>query len=268
VSGIPWGLVWHLWRAARTTAERRSVLAVLVRNLRARLSGGGGEVRLHTGGLTCYAGVHSGELYAFYEVFVRRVYESLPDFAPRSGSVVVDVGANIGMFALRHALAGARVFAVEPHPGAFGRLRRNIGANALDGRITALSCALGAENGWARLVDAPVTPLTRALPDPSGTVQLRTLDDLVADVGLKRIDLLKLDVEGAEVEVLCGGRTTLPRVQRLVLEVHSPALLSPVRALAAAGGLCPVYATGGYAYFRQVNGAAQAGTEEEPWIPA
>ncbi|MER3421198.1 MAG: hypothetical protein C4290_12060, partial [Chloroflexota bacterium] len=102
------------------------------------------------------------------------------------------------------------------HPGAFARLRRNVAANGLDGRIKALSCALGAVDGRARLTDAPATPLTRALPDPAGTVPLRTLDTLVLELGLGRIDLLKLDVEGAEVEVLRGGRTVLPRVQRLV----------------------------------------------------
>jgi FkbM family methyltransferase len=265
---MPWGLAWHLWRAARTTAERRSVLAVLACNLRARLGGGGGEVRLRAGGLTCVAAVHRGELHAFREVFVQRVYESLPDFAPRPGSVVVDVGANIGLFALRHALAGARVFAVEPHPGAFGRLRRNIGANGLDGRVTALPWALGGASGWARLVGAPVTPRTRVVPDPAGTVPLRTLDSLVADLGLERIDLLKLDVEGAEVAVLRGGRRALPRVRRLVLEVHAPALLDAVRELAAGGGLRPVFAAGGYAYFRQADGSMRAETEEQRWMPA
>lgn len=255
---VRWRLAWDLWRAARGSAERRSVVAVLAHNLRARVSGMRGEVCLRVAGLTCYAAVHGGELHAFREVFVRRVYERLPDFAPRAGRVVLDVGANIGLFALHHARAGARVYAVEPHPAAFARLERNIAANGLRGRITAVPCALGADEGWARLIDSRpsardrgrATPLTRVTPDRRGTVRLRTVDALVAELGLTGIDLLKLDVEGAEVEVLRGARRVLPTVGRLVLEVHAPALLDEVRELAAAAGLRQVHAGGGYAYFR------------------
>ncbi len=247
--GIPWRLVWDLWRAARTPTERRSVVAVLAGNLWARLGGEPGEVCLRAGGLTCYAAAHGGELHAFREVFVLGVYERLPQFAPRAGGVVLDVGANIGLFSLRHARAGARVYAVEPHPEAFARLERNLAANGLGQRVTALPCALGAAEGWARLRGGRATPLTRVIPDRSGAVRLRTLDALAAELGLARIDLLKLDVEGAEVEVLRGARRVLPMVERLVLEVHAPARLDALRALAAAAGLRQVYAEGSYAYF-------------------
>jgi FkbM family methyltransferase len=257
---VSWRLAADLWRAARTPAERWSVVAVVGGNLRARVVGGHGEVRLRAAGLTCYASAGRGELNAFREVFVQRVYERLPEFAPRAGDVVLDVGANIGLFALRHARAGARVYAVEPQPDAFGRLERNIAANNLGSRITALPCALGAVEGWARLVEGRATPLTRVVPDlpacrdpgepvAAGTVRLHTLDALVAELGLPRIDLVKLDVEGAEVEVLRGGRWVLPRVRRLVLEVHAPVLLDRVRAILAAAGLREAHAGGGYAFF-------------------
>jgi FkbM family methyltransferase len=250
---VLWRLAWDLWRAARGSAERRSVVAVLAHNLRARVSGAHGEVCLRVAGLTCHAAAHGGELHAFREVFVRRVYERLPDFAPRADRVVLDVGANIGLFALSHARAGARVYAVEPHPAAFARLERNIAANGLRGRITAIPCALGAHEGRARLIGGRATPLTRVAPDQGGTVRLRTLDALVAELGLTGIDLLKLDVEGAEVAVLRGARRVLPTVGRMVLEVHAPALLDEVRELAAAAGLRQVEAADGYAHFRALT---------------
>ena len=62
-------------------------------------------------------------------------------------------------------------------------------------------------------------------------MQIVSLDERMGALGLTHIDLLKIDTEGAEVDVLRGARDTLPSVERIVLEYHSWELLDEVMAM-------------------------------------
>jgi FkbM family methyltransferase len=135
-----------------------------------------------------------------------------------SGSVVVDVGANIGFFTVALArVAGARVYAVEPMPGNVARLRRNVDANGLGGSVTVVAHALGDEPGelWL-LPESAASETGNAAPAAPGVagavrVEVRRLDDVADESGIDRCDLLKIDVEGAELAVLRGGEAFVRR---------------------------------------------------------
>lgn len=202
------------------------------------------------------AGVNRSETdFLYREIFAENAYFQHGIALP-PGAVVVDVGANIGMFTLSAAMRspGARIIACEP----VGELADAVAVNAeLHGAdVAVLRCGLGraetdteftyyphnsvmsgsfaeAEEDLAVLRGYMLTgdgaedgaQLDRLVADRlSGErrrVPVTTLSRIAADQELKRIDLLKIDVEKAEEEVLAGiGAELWPRIDRVVLEVH------------------------------------------------
>ena len=157
----------------------------------------------------------------------------------RPGMTVVDVGANIGLYTLlaAHLVApGGTVVAVEPSPREQVSLRRNLAAN---GRLLVLvrvrTEALGQANGRATLhltdaehagqntLGAPAYADTTVIEEVE--VPVVTFDRLVKEEALERIDVVKIDVEGAEELVLQGGEASLRRFRPLVLlELQDPSL--------------------------------------------
>jgi FkbM family methyltransferase len=160
---------------------------------------------------------------------VRELYlmgEYPDDLAIPEPEVVVDLGANIGLslldFRLRYP--HARLIGVEPDPIAFNTLRLNtsgdpniqilpVAAAAQDGMRQFFSSTMSVVSGFSRH-----TPFQRPV-----SVFARSLDSLMDDLDLQGIDLLKIDVEGAEEEILASA-TRLTDVGAVVGELHAPAL--------------------------------------------
>ena len=156
-----------------------------------------------------------------YSIVARREYESETGFALRPGLTVMDLGANVGVFATRAArLAGpeGRVIAVEPHPDNFRRLEANARRNGLD-RLVCVQAAAGDHDGEAALY-VHERAINHSLVRGSGrsvTVPLRTVDSLARELGLTKLDLLKIDIEGAVPAALRGASETLRRLRPLVV---------------------------------------------------
>jgi FkbM family methyltransferase len=152
----------------------------------------------------------------------------------RPGSVFYDIGANVGFFTLVGArLVGPRgaVWAFEPNPETIPVLRRNIALNGFR-HVTVIESALGARVGRATLVSDD--PLTAHLGATGVPVDVTTLDAMLEQ--LRPPDLVKIDVEGAEAEVLAGMRKTLDEFAPVVIcEVHQNASQSCARLLEAVG---------------------------------
>lgn len=152
-----------------------------------------------------------------------------------TGDVVLDVGANVGFFAVVCAhLVGpiGRVVAFEPVPANAAAVRRNAWLNGLSGLEVVLT-AVGDRCGKATLVlarhagGAALSDCDRP-PDACGEceVPLTTLDDWLRREGARLpgpVKLVKIDVEGAELAVLHGARALLERVKPLLLiELDDP----------------------------------------------
>lgn len=174
------------------------------------------------------------------QVFVAGCYEPnefafLGDvLAP--GMTFLDAGANEGLytlFAARRVGAGGTVWAFEPSPREFTRLRHNVQLNRLD-NVRLFRLALGRQNaaldlkiaddehsGQSTLGDF-AHQVTRVGVEE---VPVRRLDDLVRAEGLRRVDVVKMDVEGAELAVLEAADRVLRRHRPvLLLEVNEKAL--------------------------------------------
>lgn len=152
--------------------------------------------------------------------------------ACRSGDTVLDIGANIGITAVMSgALVGpGRVVAVEPVPETFAHLDANVATSGLD-NITCVNAAIGAAEGTVRLVTragsnfAAFVGYQDVLERYDGYVEyaarVMTVDRLVEELGLDRVDMMKIDVEGYELEALRGASSTLAQFRPVVfMEVN------------------------------------------------
>jgi FkbM family methyltransferase len=138
----------------------------------------------------------------------------------RAGMVAIDVGANVGY----HALPLARrvgdtglVLAVEPSGRAMRRLRRNAELNGLQ-NVRFLRMALGDADLESAMLRIRSSYRLDGRDRPElQRVRVRTLDSLVGDEGIARLDLLKVDVDGFEARVFAGAEQTLARFRPSIL---------------------------------------------------
>jgi FkbM family methyltransferase len=160
----------------------------------------------------------------------------------RPGALFVDIGANHGYFSmLAAAIVGldGRVIAFEPNPAVFSQLEGHIRANGFESRVTAVPVALAD----APAVDAPLyvsqlatnsgvsslTPFEESLESGALSrtatvpVQVDTFDRWHAAHGAPAVDLMKIDVEGAEAKVIQGMTRALAsrRIAAIICETTS-----------------------------------------------
>jgi FkbM family methyltransferase len=145
----------------------------------------------------------------------------------KDAHVICDVGANIGWYALHIALQAptARLHAFEPIPSTHARLTTNVGLNAIGQNVTAnpfgLSNAIGEHTMFTPTTSgSPAASMTKLHPTEDNTTitcRFSTLDTYARDQRFTRLDLVKCDVEGAELMVLQGGLETI--------RTHKPKLL-------------------------------------------
>ena len=157
------------------------------------------------------------------------------------GMVAFDVGANYGLYSLLFAkcVGEGSVFAFEPEPWNFERLTRNIALNdasvvtpiraavfGTDGEVE-LNVYPREQHGWHTLGRPAIEVAGKPCPpEGSVTVPAVMLDTFCSERGITQIDLLKIDVEGAELDVLRGAKSLLERgVVRCVLFEVSPLML-------------------------------------------
>jgi FkbM family methyltransferase len=190
-----------------------------------------------------------GAVAALEGRMLRRLLE-----ATREGDTFFDVGANIGTVTIPVAMTGAECLAFEPAPANAARLAENAELNRL-GNVTVVEAAMWSESGTVELrVDgAEGSGTARVVDAGEGTIEVpaATLDRF-AGGGAAAPDLLKIDVEGAELEVLRGAEATLGagRVREVFVETHPLALgergasEADVAALLRDLGYAEVWATG------------------------
>ncbi|HEV7670163.1 MAG TPA: FkbM family methyltransferase [Thermoanaerobaculia bacterium] len=172
------------------------------------------------------------------DIATHHVY--LPALGPEA--VVIDAGANLGEFAAEiRRRTGARVVALEPVPELRSKIEPAANLAILDGAIVGeRERPIGeveihlSENPQAHSSDPEIASRFGA----RGTIRVRawTLPALLAELGIERVDLLKLDVEGAELEVLeTASAETLGAIAQITVEFHDflgdPEVAARVRAI-------------------------------------
>ncbi len=147
------------------------------------------------------------------------------------GDVVLDCGASDGDFTRQALEAGARtVVSIEISPSSAECIRRNLAAEVAAGRVIVYPKGVWNKEDTLTLnVDdtnfaANSVVMHTDNSHPSVRVPLTTIDKLVAELNLPRVDFIKMDIEGAEVPALAGGHETIARFRpRLAIATeHKP----------------------------------------------
>jgi FkbM family methyltransferase len=148
----------------------------------------------------------------------------------QSGTTFVDVGAHIGYYSLKAAWrAGSKghVIAIEPNPDTVRKLQDNIRASGASNiTVVPVACAdseatLDFFSSWPN--NTGESSLYRARASQEGNsiipvrVRARPLDAILKDLGISRVDVVKIDVEGAELLVLKGAQETLARYHPILI---------------------------------------------------
>ncbi|HTZ05148.1 MAG TPA: FkbM family methyltransferase [Gaiellaceae bacterium] len=182
------------------------------------------------------------------------------------GGTAIDVGANVGVYtvaAARHVGQGGRVLAVEADDEYVPRLRSNLARNGL-ANVEVVAAAAGSADGEVELIIAADRAFSSIKPlvsyrgaGATRTVPQLRLDTLWRDAGEPGVGFVKIDVEGAELEVLAGAGDLLARCRpALVVEVN-PGTEDEVRRRLGALGYRDVTPAG----FSKANRAYSAGAE-------
>jgi FkbM family methyltransferase len=159
-----------------------------------------------------------------YELELTRRVEALA----KRGGLLVDVGANVGYFSLiwaaQNPINKVLAFEAAPRPGVL--LAKNVAQNGFAGRIVVHSIALSATAGSMHFDQGPDTltgwgGLSLTSEGNSIEVEVRRLDEIMPDT---TVDLLKIDVEGADTWVLLGAERLLAkkRIRQIVYEQNLP----------------------------------------------
>lgn len=171
-----------------------------------------------------------GGLVFLYEILVQRIYDFPLLLAAKDIHIIFDAGANCGFYSILATRRWPQVRCVgfEPHPVTFQHLQQNIRANHLEDSVTPVQAAVSSAAGHCTLQVSSDSSMGRVVTSESvsgNTVQVPmiSLDDYARAHSLYP-DLLKIDVEGFEVEVLKGARSCLDHARYVVLEIHSEEL--------------------------------------------
>jgi FkbM family methyltransferase len=164
-------------------------------------------------------------LYIYKEIFVDCCYDVPLD---QSAPVIIDIGANSGLFALRikQLYPSAKISCYEPFPANFTQLQNTISVNKLDS-VTPLQKAVGARPGRAKLfihkrnIGGHSFYATEARNADYVDVEVVDLPSILGDLD-QEVDLLKLDCEGAEFDILMGLNVADARkIRRIIVETTS-----------------------------------------------
>jgi FkbM family methyltransferase len=160
-------------------------------------------------------------------------------FNPKKGDIVIDVGAAFGLYTIpssRQVSSSGKVVAIEAHPNVFEMLSRNVKLNKLT-NVTCLNYAVYSRKTKVKIY-SNYTIMSERAEEEEGVkqkfveVNAETLDNVLQQTGMSKeqVNWLKIDVEGAELEVLKGAHSILSNSKdiALLIEIHGQNNYQPV----------------------------------------
>lgn len=161
--------------------------------------------------------------YGYYEKAIIDLFKRIL----KKGFYAFDVGANIGCHTLiLSSLVGenGKVIAIEPHPKIFERLIKNLSINRIT-NVKALQCALSDISGNSILYSVAERNPNKGisslgfLPGNQNKIQVqcKTLDEIMVEENISKLDIIKIDVEGYEYNVLIGAKNTIKKFRPYIL---------------------------------------------------
>lgn len=164
---------------------------------------------------------HTTDINVFEQIFIDLQYDFNVNYSPR---VIIDCGANIGLASVFFAnkFPKAKIIAIEPEHSNFEMLKENISHYS---NIVALERAVWSENTFLKIGDAGVGHFgfrtSKKHQENDILVEALTIDHIVDAYQISSIDILKIDIEGAEVELFSKNYGNwLSKTKLLAIEIH------------------------------------------------
>lgn len=148
-----------------------------------------------------------------------QVYEHY--FRVEKDETVLDIGAYVGSFSIAVAKRVKKVLAIEPDPKNYACLQRNVSKLA---NVQTVRKAVWDSKKELKLYLDPRYPIAHSVVIPPGSkfinVEADTLDNIVSELGFDKVDFIKMNIEGAELEALQGAKQVLKSARKVVVEAH------------------------------------------------
>lgn len=185
-------------------------------------------------GLECEIGNDFELFYVVHEIFYKNDYRGID---LRNNDSVLDLGANVGLYTLWVAPQVKKVISVEPLLQNFRLLNLNIKWNDLAEKVTPVNKAVFSKKIKKKLFlsNSGAHASFEYKSNNSLEVETITIDELSHIMNVKP-EILKIDIEGAEVEALKGASQTLERAREIIIECHSEELTEKVREILSSFG--------------------------------
>ncbi|MEM1646210.1 MAG: FkbM family methyltransferase [Ignisphaera sp.] len=163
-----------------------------------------------------------------HATLVPELYELNNWFLPNARGVVIDVGANVGGYTVRACRSADLVIAIEPLPDLFELLRYNVSLNCMKNNVILIEKAVSDKKGY---IELKVPRIHRYYASRYASivrdsdlvyrVEADTLDNIITSLSIQKINLLKIDIEGAETVAFKGMRKTLEITDKLMIEIQA-----------------------------------------------
>ncbi len=168
------------------------------------------------------------EVFRVHNIFEKHEYAVPAQYLPSSPLTIVDIGANVGLFALymKRIRTDCDIYCFEPAPHILRLLEKNLRGHQ---RVKTFAYALSDHDGEAELYLNPFNSGENSLKSEgkqigeSIQVDVRDAATVFQHIGLTYIDILKIDTEGSEVDILQSLHQYLPYVGIVMAEYHSEA---------------------------------------------
>ncbi len=172
----------------------------------------------HVLNITCWA-----DLTTAWVVLLSKEYRIFPE-----DRIILDIGANIGVFAIsaNSLNSDASIYSIEPFPATYELLLENIEANRLGSKVHPRNLAISGESGEVPFDLSPTIPSHSrkiAIDPVNNSVSIRalTIGDFLAAEGIEEADFIKIDIEGAEYDVILKSPAEILRKsKRYGIEYH------------------------------------------------
>ncbi|KQS92698.1 FkbM family methyltransferase [Chryseobacterium sp. Leaf394] len=161
-----------------------------------------------------------GDIDVFYEIFWQKAYH-IPEKYNLKPKTIVDLGAHVGFTSVYYHLnyPEAQIFSVEASKKNYSLLTRNT-QNLQNIKI--FNAAVFSEDGFVNFDDDAALSYNTKIGKQGGLVEALCMNTFMEKNNISQIDLLKMDIEGAESEVLTRNNQWLNKVSNIIIELHSP----------------------------------------------
>lgn len=169
------------------------------------------------------------------EIYRDRIYYPYIERPNRKDLTVLDIGGNCGLFTHYVEPYASKIFIVEPSKQHCETINQMIKFNKIDHKVTVIQKALANENGTTSFYHNKNSTMFSLLPDVDDksqepeTVETTRLDTLFTQYNIKHVDFMKLDIEGAEAQVIGGDgfEQVADKIDSMVFEWHTWSKMNP-----------------------------------------